>query len=42
MEVGKGIHYRSGLAISNKTSLNRPTTAPTLSGPFREEVGLGS
>ena len=26
----------------SKTSLDRPTMVPTLSGPFREVVGLGS
>ena len=26
----------------SKTSLNRPTMGPTLIGPFREVVGLGS
>ena len=28
--------------IYSKTSLNRPTMGPTLSGQFREVVGLGS
>ena len=28
--------------IYSKTSLNRPTMEPTLNGPFREVVGLGS
>ena len=28
--------------IHNKISLNRPTTGPTLSCPFREAVGVGS
>ena len=27
---------------SSRTSLNRPTKGPTLSGPFSEVVGLGS
>ena len=33
-----------GLVKSNysKTSLNRPTMGPILSGPCREVVGLGS
>ena len=26
----------------SKHSLNRPTTGPTLNGPFKEVVGLGS
>ena len=29
-------------SIYGKTSLNRPTTVPTLSGPFREMFGSGS
>ena len=28
--------------LYSKTSINRPTMGPTLTGPFKELVGLGS
>ena len=40
-----GIGNNNLLNVSSKyskTSLNRPTIGPSLTGPFREVIGLGS
>ena len=42
VEVGGGLEGFYCVYICSKTSLNRPTMGPTLSGAFREVVGLGS
>ena len=36
------IHTYMQMYIYSKASLNRPTMGPTISGLFREVVGLGS
>ena len=48
--IDQGIHDCRGTATQytnyefdySKTSVNRPTMEPTLDGPFREVVSLGS
>ena len=35
-------NHTNRICIYSKTSLNRPTMGPTLAGPFREVIGLGS